>query len=116
MTILINSENFMHLISKQKQFMEVKSMTKIEILLSDDQLSVIAGQLSDLITTEIDKIKKQENLNHRYMNKKQTCNYLQISNNTLDGWIKDGLPIIKIHGSNRFDRIAVDQWLSNLAK
>lgn len=96
--------------------MEVKSMTKIEILLSDDQLSVIAGQLSDLITTEIEKIKTQENLQHRYMNKKKTCDYLQVSNNTLNGWIKDGLPLIQIHGSNRFDRIAVDQWLANLAK
>lgn len=50
------------------------------------------------------------------MNKKQTCNYLKVSNNTLDGWIKDGLPLIQIHGSNRFDRIAIDQWLTSLAK
>lgn len=50
------------------------------------------------------------------MNKKQTCNYLQISNNTLDSWIREGLPFIKINGSNRFDRVAVDKWLTNVAK
>lgn len=50
------------------------------------------------------------------MNKKQTCKYLQISNNTLDGWIKEGLPQIKIHGSNRFDRVAIDQWPQGMAK
>ncbi|EMF0555270.1 helix-turn-helix transcriptional regulator [Enterococcus faecium] len=91
-------------------------MTEMKILLSDDQMGIISTQLSDLITTEIEKIKTQENLQHRYMNKKQTCNYLKVSNNTLDGWIKDGLPLIQIHGSNRFDRIAIDQWLTSLAK
>lgn len=80
-------------------------MTEMKILLSDDQMGIISNQLSDLITTEIEKIKTQENLQHRYTNKKQTYNYLQVSNNTLDGWIKDGLPLIQIHGSNRFDRM-----------
>jgi len=91
-------------------------MTEMKILLSDDQMGIISTQLSDLITTEIEKIKTQENLQHHYMNEKQTCNYLQVSNNTLDGWIKEGLPFIQIHGSNRFDRIAIDQWLANLVK
>ncbi|MBO1304646.1 helix-turn-helix domain-containing protein [Enterococcus sp. 669A] len=51
------------------------------------------------------------------MNKKQTCNYLQISNNTLDySWIKQGLPKIVVSGSTRFDKIAIDEWLANLAK
>ncbi|EOB3472449.1 helix-turn-helix domain-containing protein [Enterococcus faecalis] len=50
------------------------------------------------------------------MNKKQTSQYLQISNNTLDSWIKQGLPVIKINGSTRFDRIAIDKWLNRLEK
>lgn len=91
-------------------------MTEMTILLSTDQMNIISNQLFNLITSEIEKIKTQENLQHRYMNKKQTCNYLQVSNNTLDGWIKEGLPLIQIHGSNRFDRIAIDQWLASLAK
>ncbi|EOA8310023.1 hypothetical protein ACI4E6_002244 [Enterococcus faecalis] len=45
-------------------------MTEMKILLSDDQMGIISNQLSDLITTEIEKIKTQENLQHRYMNKK----------------------------------------------
>lgn len=47
------------------------------------------------------------------MNKKQTCNYLQISNNTLDSWIKQGFPVIKINGSTRFDKHAIDSWLNH---
>lgn len=91
-------------------------MEELKILICDDQLNEIKKQLFTLITEEIENTRKQVNLNHRYMNKKQTCNYLQISNNTLDTWVKQGLPIIKINGSTRFDKIAIDHWLSSLAK
>lgn len=50
------------------------------------------------------------------MNKKQTCEYLQISNNTLDNWITRGFPQIKINHSIRYDRFAVDDWLKQLEK
>ena len=91
-------------------------MTEMKILISDEQLKEISNQLYTLITTEIEKIKKQENIQHRYMNKKQTCNYLQVSNNTLDNWIAQGLPLLKIGGSTRFDRLAIDRWLENIEK
>lgn len=91
-------------------------MTEMTILLSDEQLGAISNQLNSVIVSQIEQIKNQENLQYRYMNKKQTCKYLQISNNTLDSWIKEGLPQIKIHGSNRFDRVAIDQWLQGMAK
>lgn len=91
-------------------------MTEIEILLSDEQLRNVKNQVANLILTEIENTKRQVNLNYRYMNKKQTCHYLQISNNTLDSWIRKGLPIIKINGSTRFDKVSVDKWLNHLEK
>lgn len=91
-------------------------MNSMEIMLSDNQLESIRSQLHELILNEIIETRNQSEKNQRYMNKKQTCNYLQISNNTLDNWIRNGLPIIKINGSSRFDRLAIDHWLSNLAK
>lgn len=91
-------------------------MTEMTILLSEEQLADISNQLHTTILTQIEQIKDQTLQQYRYMNKKQTCNYLQVSNNTLDNWIKEGLPTIQIHGSNRFDRIAIDKWLANLAK
>ncbi|MEG0256451.1 MULTISPECIES: helix-turn-helix transcriptional regulator [Lactobacillales] len=91
-------------------------MTEMTILLSKEQLTAISKQLHATILTQIEQIKDQTLQQYRYMNKKQTCSYLQVSNNTLDNWIKEGLPTIQIHGSNRFDRIAIDQWLANLAK
>lgn len=91
-------------------------MTTVEIMLSDEQLENIRSQLHELISNEITKTRNQADKNQRYMNKKQTCNYLQISNNTLDSWIKQGLPKITISGSTRYDKIAIDEWLTNLAK
>ncbi|AYJ44392.1 helix-turn-helix domain-containing protein [Enterococcus casseliflavus] len=91
-------------------------MNEVEILLSNEQLTNIKIQISTLILTEIENTRNQVNLNCRYMNKKQTCHYLQISNNTLDSWIKQGLPIIKVNGSTRFDKISIDKWLKQLEK
>lgn len=48
----------------------------------------------------------------RYLSKKETCKYLKISNNTLDNWISQGLPVLRINGILRFDRIAIDKWLA----
>ncbi|EGO9189262.1 DNA-binding protein [Enterococcus faecalis] len=91
-------------------------MAELTILLSEEQLAEISKQLNLVILHQINNIKEQTIMQSRYMNKKQTCNYLQISNNTLDNWIKAGLPRITVHGSNRFDRIAIDNWLQNIAK
>ncbi|MDT0238206.1 helix-turn-helix domain-containing protein [Enterococcus faecium] len=39
-----------------------------------------------------------------YLNKKQTCEFLGIDNNTLDKWIRIyNFPVIKIDGIIRFD-------------
>ncbi|MDT2829022.1 helix-turn-helix domain-containing protein [Enterococcus viikkiensis] len=91
-------------------------MEEFKILLSDQQLFEIKKQLSDLIISEINLTRDKVNGNFRYMNKKQTCNYLQISNNTLDIWIQNGLPSIKINNSIRFDKSAIDHWLDSLEK
>lgn len=88
-------------------------MTKLEIVLNDEQAKIIEQHIGGLISQEISKIGNNTNDKQRYMNKKQTCNYLQIANNTLDRWIENGLPEIKINGVIRFDRLAIDKWLSD---
>lgn len=88
-------------------------MSILEIVLSDEQVKMIQQQINGLISCELSKMGNSNNDKQRYMNKKQTCNYLQISNNTLDCWIEKGLPVIKINGVIRFDRLAIDKWLSS---
>jgi excisionase family DNA binding protein len=55
----------------------------------------------------------QLTINNRYMNKQETCDYLKISNNTLDKWIGYGLPFILVGNTRRFDRVAIDKWLNS---
>lgn len=43
--------------------------------------------------------------------KKEVCAYLKISNNTLDNWLRLGLPRINVCGTVRYDRVAIDQWV-----
>lgn len=91
-------------------------MNEFKIFLTAEQELRIRSQVRVIIESELEKMKSPTVQPQRYMNKKQTCNYLNISNNTLSEWIKQGLPIIRINGTLRFDKKAIDKWLSNLAQ
>ncbi|MDT2822966.1 helix-turn-helix domain-containing protein [Enterococcus devriesei] len=76
--------------------------------------NVITKQdLNDLKSNIVQEVLVALNLKleNRYLAKKETCKYLKISNNTLDKWILQGLPVLRINGVLRFDRIAIDKWL-----
>lgn len=81
----------------------------MEIKFSAEQIKAFQMQITSMISKEISKL---DNSKQRYMNKKQTCTYLQIANNTLDDWIKMGLPVIRINSVMRFDSLEIDNWLS----
>lgn len=47
-----------------------------------------------------------------YLNKKQTCDFLGIDNNTLDKWIKQyHFPMIKIDGVIRFEMEDIREFM-----
>ena len=83
----------------------------MQVILPDKQIHQIQTLLSNLIQKEIEQQLVQNGLNNLYLNKKQACNYLGISNNTLDSWIQKGLPSIKIEKTVRFNKQAIDSWL-----
>ena len=83
----------------------------MQVILPDEQIHQIQLLLSNLIQKEIERHLSSNGLDSPYMNKQQTCDYLGISNNTLDNWIQKGLPNIKIGKSIRFHKEAVDTWL-----
>ena len=68
----------------------------MQVILPDEQIHQIQLLLSNLIQKEIEQQLEQSSLNSPYLNKQQACDYLGISNNTLDSWIQKGLPSIKI--------------------
>lgn len=83
----------------------------MQVILPDEQIYQIQLLLSDFIQKEIEKQLFKSGIESHYLNKKQTCQYLGISNNTLDSWIHKGLPHIKIGKSIRFHKEAIDTWL-----
>lgn len=83
----------------------------MQVILSDEQIYQIQRLLSNLIQKEIEKQLYKSGIESPYLNKQQTCQYLGISNNTLDSWIHKGLPHIKISKSIRFHKDSIDTWL-----
>ncbi|MCK4025614.1 helix-turn-helix domain-containing protein [Streptococcus iners] len=83
----------------------------MQVILPNEQVQQIQLLIAELIKKEIQINIENRGLNSPYLNKKQACEYLGISNNTLDSWIKQGLPSIKIGKTVRFNKQAIDSWL-----
>ena len=83
----------------------------MQVILPDEQVQQIQHLLAELITKEIEKKLHHSNLESPFLNKQQACHYLGISNNTLDSWIKKGLPTIKIGKTIRFNKETINSWL-----
>ena len=85
----------------------------MQVILPDEQVQQIQHLLAELITKEIEKKLHHSNLESPFLNKQQACRYLCISNNTLDSWIKKGLPHIRVGKTIRFDKAEINRWLQN---
>ena len=83
----------------------------MQVILPDEEVQKIQHLLAELIQKEIEKKLLNSNLGSPFLNKQQACHYLGISNNTLDSWIKKGLPTIKIGKTIRFNKEAINSWL-----
>ena len=83
----------------------------MQVILPDEEVQKIQHLLAELIQKEIEKKLLNSNLGSPFLNKQQACHYLGISNNTLDSWIKRGLPTIKIGKTIRFNKEAINSWL-----
>lgn len=84
------------------------------VQLPDEQTQEIQQMIATLIKDEIHHFKEDIGVDSPFLNKKQTCNYLGVSNNTLDIWIAMGLPYIRIGKSIRFNKESINQWMTRL--
>ncbi len=112
-TLNKNSRNYFcccYYLKLQQNKQEVSNM---QVILPDEQIHQIQLLIADLIKQEIENRLNNSNLISPFLNKKQTCDYLGISNNTLDSWIKKGFPIIRIGKTVRFDKTEINRWLQN---
>ena len=85
----------------------------MQVILPDEQVHQIQLLIADLIQQEIEYRLDNSNIESPFLNKQQTCMYLGISNNTLDSWIKKGLPVIRIGKTVRFEKTEINRWLQN---
>ena len=85
----------------------------MQVILPDKQIHQIQLLLAELIKKEIENRLNNSNLESPFLNKQQACHYLGISNNTLDSWIKNGLPYIRVGKTIRFDKAEINRWLQN---
>lgn len=85
----------------------------MQVILPEEQVQQIQRLLAELIKKEIENRLNNSNLESPFLNKQQACHYLGISNNTLDSWIKKGLPHIKVGKTIRFDKAEINRWLQN---
>lgn len=68
----------------------------MQVILPDEQIHQLQLLISQLIENEIKNKLDSNNIESPFLNKQQTCKYLGIANNTLDSWIKKGLPVIRV--------------------
>ena len=85
----------------------------MQIILSQEQIQDIQMIIANLIRQEIDNRLNKSGIRSPYLNKKQACEYLGISKNTLDSWIKKGLPVIRVGKTVRFKTDDLNYWLQN---
>ncbi|EGO8310963.1 helix-turn-helix domain-containing protein [Enterococcus faecalis] len=88
-------------------------MNELTILLSDAQKQGLQETIHQLLKTEITHFEDELGLNKRYIKKYQLCQYLNLSNNTIDKLITEGLPRINISGVVLYDKLEIDSWLKN---
>jgi len=85
----------------------------MQVILADEQIHQIQLLIADLIKREVENRLDNRNIKSPFLNKQQACDYLGISNNTLDSWIKKGLPVIRIGKTVRFNKTEINRWLQN---
>ena len=85
----------------------------MNLFIPDEMIRQFQLLISDTVKKELDKFLDINENTNQLLNKKQTCEYLNITNNTLDKWIKQGLPGIKVGKTIRFSKSEINLWLQN---
>lgn len=87
-------------------------MNELKIRLTDEQKFELQQSVHQLMKDEIEQARTDAKMENRYLTKDLACQYLHISNNTMDCWIEKGLPKTVIQGVIRFDKVCLDRWMA----
>lgn len=85
---------------------------KINVQLPDEVTNAITAKVFDVFTQA--QIKARENKFPLYMNKRQACEYLGISNKTMNDWIRSSdIPFKHVGDTYRFNRTELDKFMTS---
>ena len=85
----------------------------LEISFAPEQEKIIKEYLHGLLVDVLKQLEEERGANNKYLNKKSLCQYLGLSNNTVDKLIASGLPRHNIDGVVFYDKTQIDQWLKD---
>ena len=87
----------------------------------DLMVTLTVGDLEELVTNDVNDAlsglndfseKKSPTVFKKYLNKHDTCEYLNISMSTLNKWIRqEDFPFIRVEGVYRFKIDEIEQWI-----
>ena len=83
-----------------------------EVMFSDKQKDELGLQVYSVVSEAIQKARNDAGMDKMFLNKKETCEYLGVSNNTFDKYFKD----LKVHNVNGFlvySKKEIDEFVFN---
>lgn len=85
----------------------------IVTLTTDDLKELVASAVNEALSGLNDfSEKKSPTVVKKYLNKRDICEYLNISISTLDKWLKrEDFPFLRVEGVYRFRTDEVEQWV-----
>ncbi|WP_363472836.1 DNA-binding protein [Companilactobacillus musae] len=83
-----------------------------EVLFSDKQKEELGSQVYSVVTDAVQKARFDAGMDKKFLNKKETCEYLGVSNNTFDKYFV-GLKTHDVNGLLVYSKKEIDEFVFN---
>ena len=83
-----------------------------EVLFSDKQKEELGSQIYAVVSEAIQKARSDAGMDKVFLNKRETCEYLGVSNNTFDKYFRD-LKAHDINGLLVYSKKEIDEFIFN---
>ena len=87
-------------------------MYPFEVMLSEKQSKELGSQIYSVVSEAIQKARSDAGIDKMFLNKRETCEYLGVSNNTFDKYFRD-LKAHDINGLLVYSKKEIDEFVFN---
>lgn len=84
-----------------------------EVMFSNEQKDELGSQVYTVVSDAIKKARADSGMDKMFLNKKEACKYLGISNTTFDKYFKRELPFHSINGFIVYSKKEIDEFVFN---